>query len=47
MIENNYLTEDDFQVLNTEIKQMVDQSAQFASDSPLPDPSELFIDVYQ
>ena len=47
MIENNYLTEDDFQVLNTEIKQMVDQSAQFASDSPLPEPSELFIDVYQ
>ncbi|MEC7090328.1 MAG: pyruvate dehydrogenase (acetyl-transferring) E1 component subunit alpha [Pseudomonadota bacterium] len=47
IIENNYLTEDKLQVLNAEIKQVVDQSAQFAADSPLPDPSELFVDVYQ
>ena len=47
IIENNFLTEDKLQVLNTEIKQVVDQSAQFAADSPLPDPSELFVDVYQ
>ena len=47
IIENNYLTEDKLQELNTEIKQLVDQSAQFAADSPLPDASELFVDVYQ
>ncbi len=47
IIENNFLTEDKLQVLNAEIKQVVDQSAQFAADSPLPDPSELFVDVYQ
>ena len=47
IIENNFLTEDKLQVLNAEIKQAVDQSAQFAADSPLPDPSELFVDVYQ
>jgi len=47
IIENSYLTEDKLQELNTEIKQLVDQSAQFASDSPLPDASELFVDVYQ
>ena len=47
IIENNYLTDDKLQVLNSEIKQVVDQSAQFAADSPLPDPSELFVDVYQ
>ena len=47
IIENNYLTDDKLQVLNAEIKQVVDQSAQFAADSPLPDPSELFVDVYQ
>ncbi|MEC8315374.1 MAG: pyruvate dehydrogenase (acetyl-transferring) E1 component subunit alpha [Pseudomonadota bacterium] len=47
IIENSFLTEDKLQVLNAEIKQVVDQSAQFAADSPLPDPSELFVDVYQ
>ena len=47
IIENNFLTEDKLQVLNAEIKQVVDQSAQFAADSPLPNPSELFVDVYQ
>ena len=47
IIENNFLTEEKLQVLNAEIKQVVDQSAQFAADSPLPDPSELFVDVYQ
>ena len=47
IIENNFLTDDKLQVLNAEIKQVVDQSAQFAEDSPLPDPSELFVDVYQ
>ena len=47
IIENSYLTEEKLQLLNAEIKQIVDQSAQFAADSPLPDSSELFIDVYQ
>ena len=47
IIENSYLTEEKLQLLNAEIKQIVDQSAQFAADSPLPDPSELFVDVYQ
>ena len=47
IIENNYLTDNKLQLLNAEIKQVVDQSAQFAADSPLPDPSELFVDVYQ
>ena len=47
IIENNYLTDNKLQLLNAEIKQVVDQSAQFAADSPIPDPSELFVDVYQ
>ena len=47
IIENNYLTEDKLQALNAEIKQVVDQSAQFAADSPLPEPSELYVDIYQ
>ena len=47
IILNNYLTEDKLLELNVEIKQAVDQSAQFASDSPLPHESELFTDVYQ
>ena len=47
IIENNYLSEERLQLLNAEIKQVVDQSAQFAADSPLPDSSELFVDVYQ
>ena len=47
IIENNYLSGERLQLLNAEIKQVVDQSAQFAADSPLPDSSELFVDVYQ
>ncbi len=47
IIENSYLSEEKLQLLNAEIKQVVDQSAQFAADSPLPDSSELFVDVYQ
>ena len=47
IIQNGYLTEDKLLELNSEIKKTVDDSTQFASDSPMPDDSELYIDVYQ
>ena len=47
IIQNGYLTEDKLLELNSEIKKTVDDSTQFASDSPMPDDSELNIDVYQ
>ena len=47
IIQNDYLTEEQLQELNADIKKTVDQSTQFATESPLPDESELYIDVYQ
>jgi len=47
IIQNSYLSEDKLLELNSEIKQAVDDSTQFASDSPMPDDSELYVDVYQ
>ena len=37
--------EDDFKPLEKEIKEIVNESAQFAQESPEPDPSELWTDI--
>ena len=46
IIAQKYLTEKEITIINTEIKQLIDNSAEFASNSPLPQPDELFKDVY-
>ena len=40
------VTDDEFKVIDTEVKAIVAASAEFARTSPEPDPSELYTDVY-
>ena len=45
MIEAGYATEDELKAIDKEIKAIVKEAADFALESPLPDPSELWTDV--
>jgi len=40
------LTEDELQAMDQEVRQVVDEAARFADESPLPDPAELYTQVY-
>jgi len=46
ILANKYATEKEIEAINEEVKKVVDDSVQFAEESPYPDPSELFKDVY-
>ena len=39
-------TEDEIKAIDAEIKAIVAEAVQFAQESPEPDPSELYTDVY-
>ena len=45
LIQGDYVTEDELKSFDKEIKKVVTASADFATDSPLPDASELWTDV--
>jgi len=45
LLKEKWATEDDLKAFDKEIKAVVADSAQFAIDSPEPDPSELYTDV--
>jgi pyruvate dehydrogenase E1 component alpha subunit len=44
--EKKYADEAWFDAINEKIKAIVDESVKFSEESPWPDPSELFTDVY-
>jgi pyruvate dehydrogenase E1 component alpha subunit len=44
--EEGVLSDEDFQKIEAEVKELVEKSVRFAEESPLPDPKELFTDVY-
>jgi len=46
MMQEAGIKEDDIKAIDKEIKVIVNEAAQFAQDSPEPDPSELWTDVY-
>ena len=46
LLENKYATEDDLKAIDKEIKQVVNDSAEFAKNSPEPAPEELWTDIY-
>ena len=46
LIEHNVLKEDAFRTMDKEIREVVAEAADFAQNSPEPDPSELYTDVY-
>jgi pyruvate dehydrogenase E1 component alpha subunit len=45
MMEENGIGEDQLKDIDKEIKQIVNESAQFAQESPEPDASELWTDI--
>jgi pyruvate dehydrogenase E1 component alpha subunit len=46
IIENQYADEAWFEEISQKVKAIVDESVKFAEESPWPDPSEIFTDVY-
>ena len=46
LLDGKHASEDDLKAIDKEIKDVVSKSADFAKDSPEPDPSELWTDIY-
>ena len=46
LLTGKHASEDDLKAIDKEIKKVVNASAEFAKDSPLPDVSELWTDIY-
>jgi pyruvate dehydrogenase E1 component alpha subunit len=46
LLTGKHATEDDLKAIDKEIKDIVNESADFARESPEPDLSELFTDIY-
>ena len=46
LLDNNWATEESLKAVEKEIKAQVEEAIKFAEESPLPDPSELYEDVY-
>ena len=44
--EEGVLSDAEFQEIEAEVKEQVEKSVRFAEESPLPDPKELYTDVY-
>jgi pyruvate dehydrogenase E1 component alpha subunit len=44
--ENNYATDEEIEAINEKVKLAVEDSVQFAEDSPWPDVSEVYKDIY-
>lgn len=46
LLASKYATEDDLKAVDKDIKSIVNDAAEFARNSPEPDPSELWTDIY-
>ncbi len=46
LVGGNHATEDNLKTVDKEIKSVVNDAAKFATDSPEPDPDELWTDIY-
>jgi pyruvate dehydrogenase E1 component alpha subunit len=46
LLTGDHATEDDLKAIDKEIKDIVNESAEFAKESPEPDVSELYTDIY-
>ena len=44
--EEGVMSDAEFKEIEEKVKEQVDRAIQFAEDSPLPDPAELFTDIY-
>jgi len=46
IMKNKWMTEADVEATEAKVKALVDESVQFAEESPFPEPHELYEDVY-
>jgi pyruvate dehydrogenase E1 component alpha subunit len=46
LIDAGHATEDELKAIDKEVKEIINEAAEFAKESPEPDPSELWTDVY-
>jgi pyruvate dehydrogenase E1 component subunit alpha len=46
ILEDGYATADEIKLIEKEIREIVAEAVDFAKSSPMPDPSELYTDVY-
>ena len=46
ILDNNWMKEDELKAVEKEVKAQVEDAIKFAEESPLPDASELYEDVY-
>jgi pyruvate dehydrogenase E1 component alpha subunit len=44
--EGGIITDEDIAKIEAQVKEVIERSVRFADESPLPDPSELYTDVY-
>jgi pyruvate dehydrogenase E1 component alpha subunit len=47
ILENGWLKEAQFEEIEARVEQVVNESVEFAENSPFPDPEEIYRDVYQ
>lgn len=46
ILDKKYATDQELEVIQNRVKEIVEDSVKFSEESPYPDPSELFQDVY-
>ena len=46
LLKNKFCTEEDLKTIDKEIKQIIEETVEFAQNSPEPDPDELYTEVY-
>ncbi len=46
LLDGDHATEDELKAIDKEVKDIVNEAAEFAKESPEPDPSELYTDIY-
>src|SRR5690606_36826711 len=47
IVENKWLNDKEIKEIEDWVKKEVEESVQFAENSPYPDPKELYVDIYQ
>jgi pyruvate dehydrogenase E1 component alpha subunit len=46
LVANKWITDEEIEAAEARVKALVDESVQFAEESPYPEPEELYKDVY-
>ena len=47
MLEKKFASEDELKKIDGEVRDLINQAAEFATHDPEPDASELYTDVYR